>query len=67
MIQQENPTLPCADAGPASAAFSENPKQYHTCGSKMRHQRTRLCGKNRPAKAARPQSPARSAHQTLQP
>jgi hypothetical protein len=67
MIQLENPTLPCADAGPVSAALSKNPMSHHACGGIMGHQMAKSCWENKPANAARRQNPARSAHQTLQP
>ena len=67
MIHQENPTLTYADAGPISAAFSENPMLHHSCGGKMEDHRTRLCRANRPATAAYRQNPVRSAHQNSQP
>ncbi len=67
MIQKENPTLACADAGPVSAAFSENPMPHHACGGKMGHQLAKSCWVNRPADADCRQNPARSAHQTLRP
>jgi len=67
MIQLENPPLPCADAGPVSAALSKNPMPHHACGGIMGHQMAKSCWVNKPANAARRQNPARSAHQTLQP
>lgn len=67
MRQRDKPTLPCADAGPISAAFSENSMPHHVCNSKMRPQRTRLCWVNRHAAAAYQQNPVRSAHKTLLP
>ena len=67
MIQHENPTLPCADAGPVSAAFSANPMPHHACSRIMGHQMAKSCWVNKPANAARRQNPARSVHQTLQP
>lgn len=67
MTQRENPTLPCADAGPVSAALSENPMPCHACGDIMGHQMAKSQRMHRPADAARRQNLARSAHQTLQP
>lgn len=67
MIQLENPTLPCADAGPVSAAFSKKPMPHHACGGIMGHQMAKSYWVNKPANAARRQNPAPSAHQTLQP
>jgi len=45
MIQRNNPTLPCADAGPISAAFSANPMPHHACGGKIGHQLKSHAGK----------------------
>jgi len=67
MIQQENPTLTCADAGPISAALSKKPMPHHACDGIIGHQMAKSCWVNKPANAARRQNPARSAHQTLQP
>jgi hypothetical protein len=67
MIQHENPTLPCADAGPVSAAFSANPMPHHTCGGKMGHQLAKSHWIHRPADAACHHTSVRYANQTVQP
>jgi len=51
MIQLENPPLPCADAGPVSAALSKNPMPHHACGGIMGHQMAKSCWVNKPANA----------------
>ncbi len=67
MIQHENPTLPCAEAGPVSAALSKKPMPHHACGGIMGYQMAKSCWVNKPASAARSQNLVRSVHQTLQP
>jgi hypothetical protein len=67
MIQRDKPTLPYAEAGPTSVAFSDNPMPNHVCSNKMRYQRTRSCWENRHVAAAYQQNPVRSAHQNSQP
>ena len=67
MIQMENPKLACADAGPISAAFSDNPTEHHTYSGKMRHQLAKSFSRHRQLSAVRRYNPACSAHQNSQP
>lgn len=67
MIQRDKPTLPYADAGPISAALSQNPMPHHACDGIMGHQIAKSRWVNKPANAALRHNPARSAHQYSQP
>ena len=67
MIKQEKPALPCADAGPVSAAFSENPMLHHARSGKTGHQLATSRWTHRLADAVCHHSPVHSAHRTLRP
>ena len=67
MIQRENPTLSCADAGPLRAAVSPKSALYQVYDGKIENQSAMTCQKNQIICTACRHAFVRIAHQAMQP
>jgi len=67
MIQPDNPTLFCADAGPLRAAISPESTRHQVYGGKIQSQSDIPCQENQRACTAWHHTVVRFAHQAMQP